>query len=62
MARYVDAIDLPVPLAEAFDYLEHSYFTDRACLEVQRRLGPMLDGDPHLGLEHRHEHWTRSLL
>lgn len=26
--------------AQAFDYLEHAYFTDRACLQAQRRLGP----------------------
>ena len=30
--------------AHAFDYLEHSWFTDRACLEAQRRLGPAVRG------------------
>ncbi|MFN7131249.1 MAG: hypothetical protein ACK4N5_04150, partial [Myxococcales bacterium] len=27
--------------AWAFDYLEHSFFSDRACLEAQRRLAPL---------------------
>ena len=40
--RFLPAIALVGALwwsadAHAFDYLEHSYFTDRACLETQRR-------------------------
>jgi hypothetical protein len=29
--------------ASAFEYIEHTYFSDRACLEAQRRLGAHLD-------------------
>lgn len=29
----------------AFDYVEHMFFTDRSCLEAQRRLIPLLDSE-----------------
>lgn len=35
--------------AGAFDYLEHSFFSDRACLEAQRRLGPAAAEDEQAG-------------
>lgn len=31
--------------AAAFDYLEHAWFSDRACLEAQRRLAPLVPQD-----------------
>ncbi len=38
--------------ALAFDYLEHSYFSDRACLEAQRRLAPLAARDERIALRY----------
>ncbi len=41
-------VSLAPSSAHAFDYLEHSYFADRACLEAQRRLAGSLESHPEL--------------
>lgn len=37
-------LGIQVPPSFAFDYLEHSFFTDRACKEAQERLSARLQG------------------
>ena len=52
MARFVDAIDLPVPPEEAFDYLadfRHAEAWDPGVVEAQR----LTEGDPRLGSRFR---------